>query len=218
MKNFALSAFVVLALPLCLSAQPAGMGMSGCSDIMQQLCPDAQPGTPDFAACMKEHRAEFAQKCRDKKAAAVSGDASNPEADEMSGGNMSCRDQAAKACPGMHPGDGQWAKCMKEHHDEFSKDCQAKLARGKEKMREGLQDCRAAVEKVCPDMKPGTPDFRACAKSHEDELPPKCVRFWKGVERRRAMRRQQGGDRGGEQGGDQGGADQQGGGDGGGND
>ena len=31
-----------------------------------------------------------------------------------------CHADAASVCPGMEPGDGNFARCMKEHHDKLS--------------------------------------------------------------------------------------------------
>src|SRR5438445_9339882 len=47
--------------------------------------------------------------------------------DGASQDNGSCRAEAEKACPDMKPGDGKFGPCMKEHKDQFSKDCQDKI-------------------------------------------------------------------------------------------
>jgi hypothetical protein len=38
-----------------------------------------------------------------------------------------CRADAATHCPGMVPGDGNFAGCMKEHHDKLSEGCRTAI-------------------------------------------------------------------------------------------
>ena len=38
-----------------------------------------------------------------------------------------CRKERETACPDMHPGDGKWGPCMKEHMDSFSPRCKRRF-------------------------------------------------------------------------------------------
>ncbi len=42
-----------------------------------------------------------------------------------------CADDAAKFCKDVQPGDGHIMKCMKEHENELSPECKARMEKGR---------------------------------------------------------------------------------------
>jgi hypothetical protein len=42
-----------------------------------------------------------------------------------------CHADAASVCPGMEPGDGNFARCMKEHHDKLSEGCRTAIKKAR---------------------------------------------------------------------------------------
>jgi hypothetical protein len=84
-----------------------------------------------------------------------------------------CMDDAKRLCPGVEPGQGRIAACLKEHKDQLSQGCKANIAR----FREGAEACQADVQKLCPDAKAG-PDRRRCMQQHKDEVSPACRDFF----------------------------------------
>src|SRR6266850_178136 len=66
-----------------------------------------------------------------------------------------CLDDAKKLCPGVEPGQGRVAACLKEHKAQLS------------------QACESHAQKLCPGMKPGA-ERRQCMQQHKDEVSPEC--------------------------------------------
>ncbi len=84
-----------------------------------------------------------------------------------------CMDDAKKLCPGVEPGHGRIAACLKEHKAELSSECKARIAQ----FREGGEACDADVQRLCPDTKPGK-ERHACMQQHKDEVSEKCKEFF----------------------------------------
>jgi len=51
-----------------------------------------------------------------------------------------CRQDAEKLCPDMHPGDGKFGPCMKEHMADVSAACKEKMRAMKEKAKDKLAE------------------------------------------------------------------------------
>lgn len=96
-----------------------------------------------------------------------------------------CVDDAKKLCPGVEPGQGRIAACLKEHKDQLSQGCKANIAR----FREGAEACQADVRKLCPDAKAG-PERHRCMQQHKDEVSPACRDFFAEGMKRRAETRE----------------------------
>jgi hypothetical protein len=84
-----------------------------------------------------------------------------------------CMDDAKKLCPGVEPGEGRIAACLKEHQDQMSASCKARIA----EFREGAQACQADVQRLCPNTKPGA-DRSRCMREHQDQVSPGCREFF----------------------------------------
>jgi hypothetical protein len=85
-----------------------------------------------------------------------------------------CRDDVAKYCKDVQPGEGRMIKCMKEHEKDLSPGCKANMAEMEKKYHEAREDCKDDVMKFCSDIKPGQGRIIHCLKEHEKELSPQC--------------------------------------------
>jgi cysteine rich repeat protein len=95
-----------------------------------------------------------------------------------------CMDDAKKLCPGMRPGQGRIAACLKAHEQKVSRACKARMA----EFREGAQACVTDVEKLCPGTKPGA-ERHQCMQEHKDQVSPECRQlFAQAVERHGELR------------------------------
>jgi Cysteine rich repeat len=90
-------------------------------------------------------------------------------------GDGPCAEDAKKFCPGMQPGGGHIAKCMKEHEAELSPACQSRIAAAKQRMEQVKEECKGDAEKFCKGVKPGQGRILSCLKSHQSELAPACA-------------------------------------------
>lgn len=89
-----------------------------------------------------------------------------------------CAEDAAKFCKGVQPGEGRLAECLKQHANELSPGCQAKIAEAKRKIQEFTQACKDDAARFCKDVKPGGGRIVRCLKEHESELSPACKAKW----------------------------------------
>lgn len=85
-----------------------------------------------------------------------------------------CADDAARLCKDVQPGQGNMARCLKEHAGELSPACQENIAKMKEKIRDFRQACTDDMKKLCAGTRRGGGRIIQCMKQHEDELSPAC--------------------------------------------
>jgi len=85
-----------------------------------------------------------------------------------------CKADAEKLCPGLHPGDGKYGECMKQHLDQVSDACKEKMAEHKEKAEEFHKDCADDVKKLCGDVKSGGGRIIECLKEKQAQASPAC--------------------------------------------
>lgn len=95
-----------------------------------------------------------------------------------------CADDAKRLCPDVQPGQGRIAACLKEHKDQVSQACKARIA----EFREGAQACEDDIKRLCPNTKPG-PERHQCMQQHKDQVSAACRDFFaQAMERREEMR------------------------------
>ena len=85
-----------------------------------------------------------------------------------------CRDDAARLCKDVQPGEGRVARCLKEHASELSPACKENIGRMKAEIREVAEACKDDAAKVCKGVEPGKGRILRCLKQHEGELSPAC--------------------------------------------
>jgi len=95
-----------------------------------------------------------------------------------------CVADAEKLCPGVKPGQGRVAQCLKSHQTEMSDACKQHIA----EFREEAKSCQADVEKLCPGAKAGR-ERHECMRAHQDQVSPECKEFFaKAMEHRGEVR------------------------------
>ena len=104
-------------------------GMSGaqhkqgpCADDIAKLCKDVQPGGGRIARCMKQHEQELSPACKQHVAEVKKRGHEFREA---------CEDDVFKLCWEVKPGEGRIVKCLKQHEQELTPDCKAKMQQKK---------------------------------------------------------------------------------------
>ncbi len=85
-----------------------------------------------------------------------------------------CAADAKKFCKGVQPGEGRIVKCMREHESELSPACKAKIAEGREEIKEAAEACKQDIQRNCKDVQPGGGRIVQCLKAHESTLSPQC--------------------------------------------
>ena len=89
-------------------------------------------------------------------------------------GDGPCAKDVQTLCPGIEPGDGRIAKCMRENKDKLSAECKAQKEKMKAAFKEVKEACQDDVEKFCGEMKPGRGRIMKCMKEHKEQLSPAC--------------------------------------------
>jgi hypothetical protein len=78
---------------------------------------------------------------------------------------QACKPDLAKFCPGIKPGGGRIAECLKQHEAELAPACQATVAK--------VAECGPDIKKFCGAAS-APAALRECIKSHASELSPAC--------------------------------------------
>jgi hypothetical protein len=95
----------------------AGAQQGPCSDDVQKLCKDVQPGEGHIIDCLKTHQKEVSPKC----SAYV-----KQVKQELAKVSEACKPDIEKFCSEIPAGKGAIAKCLKQHSADLSPDCKAR--------------------------------------------------------------------------------------------
>jgi hypothetical protein len=165
-------------------AAPAAEG--ACKQDADKLCPGLTKGDGKLGPCMKEHKDELSQACKDEMTAGMA--KHKEKLDAMKAKlDAACGADADKFCKGLKPGDGKYGACMKEHKDEVSQGCKDAMTAGMEKRKEKMEGrkkeleaaCASDTDKFCKGTTPGDKKWGPCMKDHKDELSDTCKSAWK---------------------------------------
>ena len=135
-----------------------------CVDDAKKLCPDVKPGQGRVAACLKQHKDELSQGCKENIA-------------RFREGAQACQEDMERLCPGTKAGPERHA-CMQQHKDEVSPGCKEFFGKAMERrgeMRHAMRACRDDAQKFCKDVKAGEGRIADCLKQHQGELSPGCA-------------------------------------------
>ncbi len=95
-----------------------------CADDVSKFCKDVQPGQGQIIKCMKEHENELSAGC---KAQLAEMREKRQEAREA------CGDDILRLCSNVAPEGGGIIRCLKEHENELSPQCKAKVQQRRQK-------------------------------------------------------------------------------------
>jgi hypothetical protein len=89
-----------------------------------------------------------------------------------------CNADYEKFCKDVKPGQGEIAKCMKAHENEFSPACRDKIEDDKEKSKAFIKACKPDADKLCREVKPGNGRKFKCLKQNESLLSAPCKAYF----------------------------------------
>lgn len=95
---------------------------NACADDIAKFCKNVKAGEGRIADCLKEHENELSAACKNKM--------ENTKR-RMQRINDVCKDDVDKFCKDVKPGGGRILNCLKEHENEVSSKCKAKIAKEK---------------------------------------------------------------------------------------
>jgi len=100
------------------AAQGAGQRKGPCSDDVAKFCKDVQPGGGRMARCLKQHEQELSPSCKQHVTEV------KKRGQEF---RAACEDDVLKLCGAIQPGGGRIVNCLKQHEQELTADCKAKM-------------------------------------------------------------------------------------------
>ena len=77
-------------------------------------------------------------------------------------GGGPCKDDIAKLCQGVQPGEGRIIKCLQQNESQLSPGCKEHAA------------CLDDIQKYCAGMAPGGGKIMQCLKKNENSLSSQC--------------------------------------------
>jgi hypothetical protein len=93
-----------------------------CKADVKRLCGDVKPGQGRIQACLKEHKDEISQECKDNLK--IAAEKLQKKAEEVV---AACKGDAATLCAGVEPGQGRILKCLLQHKEDLSEGCSTSL-------------------------------------------------------------------------------------------
>jgi hypothetical protein len=105
------------SMTLWFGADLYAQGGGACAEDITKFCNDVNPGGGRIAKCLKEHENDLSGMCKDEIAGVQKRFRETAEV---------CHDDVLKFCKDVEPGAGRIAKCLREHQNELSPECQEK--------------------------------------------------------------------------------------------
>jgi hypothetical protein len=126
--NWRIPLFAVIATLLCLNLW-MGSAVSAdearpCADDVAMFCKDVQPGGGRIVQCLKQHENELSPACKQRIIETKQ---------KLRGVHQACQDDVLKLCKDVQPGAGRLIRCLKDHENEVSAECKAKISEMKRK-------------------------------------------------------------------------------------
>jgi hypothetical protein len=116
----------VFAGVFCLS-MPAGVSAEvkrkPCADDAARLCKGVQQGEGRVAQCLKEHANALSPTCK-KNIGKMK--------EKIKDVAVACKDDAAKVCKEIKPGEGRILRCLKQHEGKLSPACKEQMAQSQD--------------------------------------------------------------------------------------
>lgn len=106
--------FLVFAL-----SGAASWAQEGCRADLAKFCPQAKAGDGQVAACLATNKAQLSAPCREHVAKMT---------ELLKEVDKACEEDIHAQCPGVQPGGGRVAACLKQNVGSLSFRCKVKLA------------------------------------------------------------------------------------------
>lgn len=85
-----------------------------------------------------------------------------------------CKDDVAKYCGDVEPGEGRIARCIAKNKDKFSPECRAAMTKARQDVEAIFVSCYEDQKKYCADIEPGQGRVMRCMREHREQLSDKC--------------------------------------------
>ncbi len=117
----------VLTLCIALMAGTAALAQEKpCAADVEKFCQGIQPGGGRIGKCLAQHKAELSPACKARF---------EEVARQIKGIEQVCEDDIMRYCPGVKPGGGRIARCLRQYRSELSAECKEKIAEVRKEMK-----------------------------------------------------------------------------------
>jgi hypothetical protein len=100
----------------------AAWAQEGCRADLTKFCPQAKAGDGQVAACLETNKAQLSVPCKEHVAKMT---------ELLKEVDKTCEEDIHAYCPGVQPGGGRVAACLKQNVSSLSFRCKVKLAEAK---------------------------------------------------------------------------------------
>jgi cysteine rich repeat protein len=116
--TFVMIGIVALFLALLGGRSVFAQGPGACAGDIERFCQGVQPGGGRTARCLVQHKEVLSQSCKLRIAEV---------AEQLKEVHQACEDDILTFCPGVKPGGGRIAQCLKANKAYLSLECKAKI-------------------------------------------------------------------------------------------
>lgn len=113
----------VVAVILCVSLSgginAGAQGTGACAGDVQTFCSTVQPGQGRVVQCLKQNKESLSPDCKVRILEVAT---------QLAEVNQACQDDILWFCPGIQPGGGRIAACLKANMALLSPECKATIA------------------------------------------------------------------------------------------
>ncbi len=85
-----------------------------------------------------------------------------------------CKEDVAKLCKDVQPGEGRIMECLKSHQAEVSPACATHMKQVKEQLKAVSNACEPDMERFCWETPMGKGGLAKCLQQHSADLSPDC--------------------------------------------
>ncbi len=112
---------VLFCIGFALAADSYAANASPCAGDVEKFCKDVKPGGGAIAACLSQHQNDLSPACKEHVAAM------QQRRELIRDINRECKQDAAKFCQDVRPGQGRIVRCLTAHENELSAPCGEKI-------------------------------------------------------------------------------------------
>ena len=81
-----------------------------------------------------------------------------------------CKDDIAKYCSDIQPGEERIARCISENRDNFSAECLEAITQVRQDAEAIFSSCHDDQKQFCADVEPGQGRIIRCMREHREQL------------------------------------------------
>ena len=118
--------FALISSVILMAGSVALAQEKPCAGDIEKFCQGVQPGGGRIGKCLAQHKDELSPGCKARV---------EEVALQLKGVQQACQDDIMTFCPGVKPGGGRIAKCLKQHQTELSAECKAKIAEARKELK-----------------------------------------------------------------------------------